>query len=66
MAADIKTFIADVDRMRQLQRTYFRTRDLPALDAARAAERLVDAQLDQLTGRRQPTLPGMGGTHGNA
>jgi hypothetical protein len=66
MAADIKTFIADVDRMRELQCTYFRTRDLAPLDAARAAEKRVDAQLDQLTGRRQPTLPGMGGTHGNA
>lgn len=66
MPADIKTFITDVDRMRQLQRTYFRTRDLAALDAARAAEKIVDDRLGYLTGRRQLPLSDWGGRHGNA
>lgn len=66
--SDVKTFIADVDRMRQLQRRYFRTRDLTTLDAARDQERLVDEQLDLLMGRQQPCLPGLscGGRHGHA
>lgn len=63
MPSDIKTFIADVDAMREAQRRYFRTRELYDLDAARALERRVDAALEQLTGRRPLSLL-PGGTNG--
>ena len=50
MNAECKNLIDAVDRMRRLQREFFKTKRLDVLEQSKAAEREVDGLLDRMRG----------------
>lgn len=54
MALDLPTFVELVGRMRQAQRTYFRTRRADQLEASKALEQQVDQAVRDFRNPQKP------------